>query len=150
MQRFGADTDRVEEAKSGIKGQPCMHTQDGIWQGEHPGVDGSGFPTEPEGRRRLLHQGGGIRIVRRGQRVGNGFPQFAPRLIKAGRPDMQEWHQVWMSSVQTSVQRLTKEIMEAVPLPLLIQWHHKEVGALHLLQHLLAHLSRRLRHDRLA
>src|SRR5256886_5074189 len=53
MQRFGADTDRVEEAKSGIKGKPCMHTQDGIWQGEHPGVDGSGFPTEDRKSTRL-------------------------------------------------------------------------------------------------
>ena len=41
MQRFGADTDGVEEAKSGIKGEACMRTQDRIWQGEHPGVDGS-------------------------------------------------------------------------------------------------------------
>src|SRR5712691_3543292 len=150
MQRFGADTDGVEEAKSGIKGEARIRTQDGIWQGEHPGVDGSGFPTEPEVRSRLFYQGGGIRIVRRGKRVGNGLSPLALRLIPAGCPEVQERHQFWLARVQTSAQRLTKEIMIPVPLPLLIQGHHKEVGSLHLLQRLLAYLLRRLCRDRLA
>ena len=59
MQRFGADTDGVEEAKSGIKREACIRTQDGIWQGEYPRMDGACFPTQPEVRGSQLHQRGG-------------------------------------------------------------------------------------------
>lgn len=35
-------------------------------------------------------------------------------------------------------QRLAKEVVEPIPLPLLIQGHHKKIAALQFLQHLLA------------
>ena len=64
MHRFGADMNGVEEAQSSVEGKAGMGAQDGIWQGEHPGMDGSCFPTEPEVGCCLLHQGGGKGIVR--------------------------------------------------------------------------------------
>src|SRR5690349_20773875 len=102
MHRFGADMDEVEEAQSSVESQARMCTQDGIWQGEHPGMDGACFPTEPEVRSSLLHQGGGKGIVRRRQCVGNSLSPLALRLIPAGGTLMQERHQFWLSSVQTS------------------------------------------------
>src|SRR5260370_15417396 len=150
MHRCGADMDEVEEAKSSVEHKTRMRTQDGVWQGEHPGMDGACFPTEPEGGCSLLHQGSGQEVVRCGQRVRNGLTPLALRLIPAGCPDVQERHQVRLSSVQTSAQGLTKQIMIAVPLPLLIQRHDKEVGSLHLLQHLLARLERRPGGDSMA
>src|SRR5712691_234862 len=143
MHRFDAEMDGIEKAQSSVQGKTCMRTEDGIWQSEHPGMDGACFPTEPELRGRLFHQGGSQGIVRHGQRVCNGLAPLALGLIPAGCPDMQERHQFWLSSMQTSAQRLTKQIMIPVPLPLLIQRHDKEIGSLRLLQHLLALLERR-------
>src|SRR6266487_225075 len=97
-----------------------MRTQNGIWQREHPGVDDSCFPAQPERFRRLLYQGGGKDVVRRGQRVGDRLSWFAHGPIKASRPQMQERHQLGLAGLQTSVQRLTKEILVPIPLPLVI------------------------------
>src|SRR5437867_2744783 len=138
MHRFGAEMDGVEEAQRSIEGQARMRTQDRIWQGEHPMMDGACFSTEPEVRSSLLHQGSSKVEVRRGQRVCNGLPPLALRLIPACYTLMQERHQFWLRSMQSSTQGLTKQIMIAVPPPLLIERHHKEVGSLYLLQHLLA------------
>ena len=66
MYRFSTDMDGVEEAKSSVEGHARMGTQDGIRQGERPMMDDSCFPTEPEVRSSLLHQGGGKGVVRRG------------------------------------------------------------------------------------
>src|SRR5215467_5642390 len=101
-------------------------------------MDGSCFTTEPEGRCRLLHQGGGKGVVMCRERVCNRLPQLARRLIIPGSPDVQERDQFWLARVQTSAQGLTKEIMISIPLPPLIEWHYKEVRSLQFLQHHLA------------
>ena len=82
-------------------------------------------------------------MVRGGQRVRNGLPPQAGPLIKAGRPQVQERDQFWLARMQTSQQGLSKEIMVPIPLPLLIQRHDKEIGSLHLFEHLLTCFSRR-------
>src|SRR6266849_9327053 len=64
IQRLCAQIDGVEEAKSGLQSQAQMRPQNNIWQGQHPTVDGPGLSSQPELRSRLLHQGGGIRVVR--------------------------------------------------------------------------------------
>ena len=138
MSRFGADMNGVEETQGSVEGQARMRTQNGIWQGEYPVLDGACFAIQPEDRCSLLHQGGGQRIVRCGQRVRNGFAPFALRLIPARCPGVQERHQFRVSRVQTSTQRLAKQIMVAIPVPVLIERHHKEIGPFHFLQHVLA------------
>src|SRR5260370_20756806 len=110
MHRFGADIDEVEEAQSSVQGQARMRTQDDIWQSEHPRMNGACFPTEPEVRSRLLHQRGGKRVVRRGQRVRNSLPPLALRLIPAGGTLMQERHQFWLISVPPSAQPPPQQI----------------------------------------
>src|SRR5947209_17141241 len=130
IRRFSAQIDGVEEAKSAPQSQAQVRPQNGIWQGQHPTVDGPGLSSQPELRSRLLHQGGGIRTVRGGQRVRNGLPPQAGPLIKAGRPQVQERDQFWLARLQTSQQGLSKEIMVPIPLPLLIQRDDKEIGPL--------------------
>ena len=44
MHRFGTDMDGVEEAQSGVEGQASMRTQDAIWQGKYPRMDGAPLP----------------------------------------------------------------------------------------------------------
>ncbi len=145
IQRFVAQIDGVHEAQSSTQSQTDVRTQDGVWQREDPGVDSPGFTTEPEGRSRLFHQGGGKGVVRRCERVCNRLPQLARRLIKTGRPEVQERYQFWLAGLQPSAQGRTHEIMKPIPLSLLIERHHKEVRSLQFLQRLLALLSRRSR-----
>src|SRR5260370_33110159 len=111
MQRFGAEMDEVEEAKCSVQGQARMCTQDGIWQDEHPSMDGACFPTEPEGGCSLLHQGGGQGVVRRGQRVGNGLSPLTRRLIPAWGTLMYEQHRCWLSGVRPRRRCVRERIM---------------------------------------
>src|SRR6266516_7809194 len=119
MERFGADMDGVEKAQRSVEGQACMRTQDAVWQGEYPVLNGPGFATQPEVRSSQLHQGDGQEIIRRCQRVRNGLAPFALLLIPACCPSVQERYQLWLRGVQLSAQGLAKQIMIAVPLPLL-------------------------------
>ena len=138
IQRFVAQIDGVHEAQSSTESQAYVRTQDRVWQGEDPDVDGPCFTAEPQGMCSQLHQGGGKGVVRRSERVCNRLPQLARRLIKTGSPDVQQRDQFGLAGVQTSAQGLAKEIMKAIPLSLLIERHHKEVRSIQFLQHLLA------------
>src|SRR5260370_11053712 len=58
---------------------------------------------------------------------------------------VQERNQISMSLVQQGIQRFSKKGMIAIPLSFTIEGHHKEIGLLKSLEHLLAAM---LLHDR--
>src|SRR5258708_36079686 len=105
-----------------------MRAQGAFRQGEYPVLDGSGFATQPEVRRSLLHQRGGQGIVRRRQRVRNGLSPLALCLIPARGSSVPERQQFRLRGLQLRAQGSAKQIVITVPLPLLIQRGHKKGG----------------------
>src|SRR5437016_4042813 len=77
----------------------------------------------------------------------DSLSSFTHRLIKASRSEVQEGYQLGLTRLQPNTQRLTKEVMETIPLPFVIQQHHKEVRPLQRLQHILTRRQPRTRRD---
>src|SRR2546430_119808 len=110
-----------------------MRTQNGIGQGENPGKDPACFPTEQEMGRGFLYQESCIRVVGGRERMSNSFAPRARFFIPAGCASVQVRHPFWLANHQPGEDRLTKEIMIAIPLPLCIQWDQEEIGLFQLL-----------------
>lgn len=124
-----------------------MTTQEKIWERKDPIQHDVYITAEPAFGGGLLHQGSGIGKVRCCQCVGNGFSPLLLSFIPARCPAVQERHQFWLAGLQPRQQRLAKEIMIAIPLPLVIERHHKEVSSFEIFEHLLARsLCRPLHH----
>jgi hypothetical protein len=66
------------------------------------------------------------------------------------RSPVEFWYKRRMFALQTMAQRFGKELVIAIPAPLIVQWNEEEIGLLYLLQHRLAAcLCAKLTHDSL-
>jgi hypothetical protein len=62
--------------------------------------------------------------------VVNGVAQQAMLLIPGACTTVEFWHQGRLPALQGMAQRFGKELMVAIPEPLIIQWNEEEIGLL--------------------
>src|SRR6266567_298350 len=81
-----------------------------------------------------LEQVGCVGKVFGSECMGNGLmPEFL-RCIPGRSASMQQRDLLWLARLQPRKQRLTEERVKAIPLPLFIERHQKQVGPLQGLQ----------------
>ncbi len=73
--------------------------------------------------------------------MDNGLGPLSLCLIKTRSPAVQERDHLRLGGVQSCQQGFTKEIVQTIPAPLLVQRDQEEVGSLQEHEHLLAGLS---------
>ena len=86
----------------------------------------------------FLYQGGGAGEILRRERIGDGFGQTAVGFAPVGSPRQQLRHLLWRCLLQAGLQQVSKEVVVAVPAPVIVQGHNKQVTSLQPLQQLLA------------
>ena len=103
--------DRGEQVERSGEQQARRFARQNLGQRQHPARYRRRLSTQPELLDGLLHQPRRRGVVSSLEGMSNGLGPLSLCLIKAGGPAVQDWHYLWVGSVQSREQGFAKEIM---------------------------------------